>query len=145
MLSDKVCDTWPRLRHYKREKLGRPAESQPLNATGENFLEWLKGKEPEGKNFRKLLRRPHSSTKISKISRNTLKSSTSDLFYLLKNLLKYLLRTFLLPRSFQKFLSSAFLPRSSFRISAPEKIAPPPPPSHTPSLPVCTPHHLFLG
>ena len=32
----------------------------------------LKGKNPEGKNFRKLLRRKQSSAKISKISRNTL-------------------------------------------------------------------------
>ena len=35
----------------------------------------LKGKNPEGKNFRKLLRRKQSSAKISKISRNTIKSS----------------------------------------------------------------------
>ena len=54
----------------------------------------LQGKNPEGKNFRKLLRRKQSSAKISKISRNTLKSSKSDIFYLLRNLLKYLLRTF---------------------------------------------------
>ena len=54
----------------------------------------LKGKNPEGKNFRKLLRRKQSSAKISKISRNTLKSSKGDFFYLLRNLLKYLLRTF---------------------------------------------------
>ena len=54
----------------------------------------LKGKNPEGKNFRKLLRRKQSSAKISKISRNTIKSSKSDIFYLLRNLLKYLLRTF---------------------------------------------------
>ena len=54
----------------------------------------LKGKNPEGKNFRKLLRRKQSSAKISKISRNALKSSKSDIFYLLRNLLKYLLRTF---------------------------------------------------
>ena len=54
----------------------------------------LKGKNPEGKNFRKLLRRKQSSVKISKISRNTIKSSKSDIFYLLRNLLKHLLRTF---------------------------------------------------
>ena len=35
----------------------------------------LKGKNPEGKNFRKLRRRKQSSAKISQISRNTLKSS----------------------------------------------------------------------
>ena len=60
------------------------------------FLCWkrLKGKNPEGKNFRKLLRRKQSSAKISKISRNTIKSSKSDIFYLLRNLLKYLPRTF---------------------------------------------------
>ena len=44
--------------------------------------------------FRKLLRRKQSSAKISKISRNTLKSSKNDILYLLRNLLKYLLRTF---------------------------------------------------
>ena len=54
----------------------------------------LKGKNPEGKNFRKLLRRKQSSAKISKISRNTINSSKSEIFYLLRNLLKYLLRTF---------------------------------------------------
>ena len=54
----------------------------------------LKGKNAKGKNFRKLLRRKQSSAKISKISGNTLKSSKSDIFYLLRNLLKYLLRTF---------------------------------------------------
>ena len=65
----------------------------------------LKGKNPEGKNFRELLRRKQSSAKISKISRNTLKSSEGDLFYLLRNLLKYLLRTFFLPRSFWEKLN----------------------------------------
>ena len=75
----------------------------------------LKGKNPEGKNFRKLLRRKQSSAKISKISRYAIKSSKSDIFYLLRNLLKYLLRTFFLPRSFQKFLPFAFLPSGSFR------------------------------
>ena len=61
-----------------------------------DILIWkgLQGKNPEGKNFRKLLRRKQSSAKIWKISRNTLKSSKSDIFYLLRNLLKYLLRTF---------------------------------------------------
>ena len=54
----------------------------------------LKGQNPEGKNFRKLLRRKQSSAKISKISRNTIKSSKSDIFYLPRNLLNYLLRTF---------------------------------------------------
>ena len=58
------------------------------------FKKRLKGKNPEGKNFRKLLRRKQSSAKISKISRNTIKSSKSDIFYLPRNLLKYLLRTF---------------------------------------------------
>ena len=54
----------------------------------------LKGKNPEGKNFRRLLRRKQSSAKISKISRTTLKSGKRDIFYLLRNLLKYLPRTF---------------------------------------------------
>ena len=65
-----------------------------LGAVGESGKR-LKGKNPEGKNFRTLLRRKQSSAKISKISRYTLKSSKSDIFYLLRNLLKYLLRTFL--------------------------------------------------
>ena len=62
----------------------------------EKAITWKrrKGKNPEGKNFRQLLRRKQSSAKISKISRNTLESSKSDIFYLLRNLLKYLLRTF---------------------------------------------------
>ena len=50
-------------------------------------------KNPDGKNFRKLLRRKQPSAKIPKISRDTLKSSNSDIFYLLRNLLKYLVRT----------------------------------------------------
>ena len=79
------------------------------------FWKRLQGKNPEGKSFRKLLRRKQSSAKISKISRNTIKSSKSDIFYLLRNLLKYLLRTFFLPRSFQKFLPFTFLPSGSFR------------------------------
>ena len=48
----------------------------------------LMGKNPEGKHFRKLLRRKPSSAKISKMSRNTLKFGQSDIVYLLKNLLK---------------------------------------------------------
>ena len=80
-----------------------------------------KGKSPEGKNFRKLLRRKQSSAKISEMSRNTLKTSKSDIFYLLRSPLKYLLQTFFfLPRSFQKFLPFAFLPSGSFRNMAPK-------------------------
>ena len=78
----------------------------------------LKGNNPEGKNFRKLLRRKRSSAKSSRISRNTLKSNKNDIFYLLWNPLKYLLRTFFLPRSFQKFLPFAFLPSGPFRVLA---------------------------
>ena len=74
----------------------------------------LKGKNPEGKHFRKLLRRKQSSAKISKISRNTLKSSKSEIFYLLSILLKVCEHAFL-PRSFQMFLAFAFLPSGSFR------------------------------
>ena len=55
----------------------------------------LKAKNPEGKNFRKLLRRKQSSAKVSEISGNTLKSSKSDIVYRLRNLLKYLLRNLL--------------------------------------------------
>ena len=73
----------------------------------QQFLQ-LKGKNPEGKDFRKLLRRKQSSAKISKISRNDLKASKSEVFYLLGNLSKYVLRTFFLPRSFQKCLPFAF-------------------------------------
>ena len=65
-----------------------------------------KGKNQEGKNFLKLLRRKQSSAKISKIS---------DIFYPLKDLLKHLLQIFFSPRSFQKFLPLAFLPSGSFR------------------------------
>ena len=87
----------------------------PLVYPYPTYWKRLKGKDPEGKNFRKPLRRKQSSAKISKISRNALKSSKSDIFYLLKNLLKYLLRTFFLPRSFQKFLPFASLPSGSVR------------------------------
>ena len=59
-----------------------------------NIWKRLKGKNPERKNFRKLPRRKQSSAKISKMSRKTLKFSTSDIFYLLRNVLKYLPRTF---------------------------------------------------
>ena len=59
-----------------------------LVCRGDSWWKRLKGKNPEGKNFRKLLRRKQSSAKISKISRNTLKSSKSDIFYLLRNLLR---------------------------------------------------------
>ena len=64
----------------------------------------LRVKTQRVKNFRKLLRRKQSSAKISKISRNTLRSRESAIFYLLKYLL----------RSFQKFLPFAFLPSGSF-------------------------------
>ena len=76
---------------------GYPAKKLPLWADfpflilgvfgllpGYNTWKGLKGKKPEGKNFRKLLRRKQSSAKISKISRNTLKPSESDIVYLLK-------------------------------------------------------------
>ena len=69
-------------------------QSPPFSKKAMQYWKRLKGKNPEGKNFRKLLRRKQSSAKISKISRNTVKSSQSDIFYLLRNLLKYLLRTF---------------------------------------------------
>ena len=55
----------------------------------------LKGKNPEGKHFRKLLRRKQSSARILMISRNTLKSNRtcrSDICYLLRDLLTCLLR-----------------------------------------------------
>ena len=75
---------------------------------------WLPGnglrvKTQRAKNFRTLLRRKQSPAKIWKISRNSWKSSVSDIFYLLRNLLKFLLRT-VLPRSFQKFSPSGFNP-----------------------------------
>ena len=77
--------------------------SRPLPAVP--FWKRLKGKNPEGKNFRKLLRRKQSSAKISKISRNTRKSSKSDIFYLLRNLLKYLPRTFFSSAKFSEVLA----------------------------------------
>ena len=86
--------------------------------TPANNWKRLKGKNPEGKNFRKLLRRKPYSAKISKIFRNTTKSSKNDIFYLLRNLLKYLPRRCFLPRSFQKFLPFAFLPSGSFQNKA---------------------------
>ena len=102
----------------------------------------LKGKNPQGKNFRKLLRRKLSSAMISKISRNTIKSSKGDIFYLLRNIF---CEHFLLPRSFQKFLPFAFLPSGSFRRTAflqnwgdfPENVAPPPTCYRSLSGPMC--------
>ena len=73
----------------------------------------LKGKNPEGKNFRKLLRRKQSSAKISKISRNTIKSSKSEIWEIFWNIF---CEHFFLPRSFQKFLPFVFLPSGSFRV-----------------------------
>ena len=84
----------------------------------ESLKSWkrLKGKNPEGKNFRKLLRRKQSSAKISKISRNTIKSSKSDIFYLLRKSSEISsANCFFLLRSLQKFLPFAFLPSGSFR------------------------------
>ena len=80
-----------RSRAMSRPQRPRDTKFRPLVV-----MNWkrLKGKNPEGKNFQKLLRTKQSSAKISKISRNTLKTSKSDIFYLLRNLLKYLLRTF---------------------------------------------------
>ena len=63
-------------------------------AAGWNRITIIHADPRGGKKFRKLLRRKHSSAKLAKISRNTLKSSKSDIFYLLRNLPKYLLRTF---------------------------------------------------
>ena len=74
------------------------------------FWKRLKGKNPEGKNFRKLLRRKQSSAKISKISRNTLKSSKIDIFYLLRNLLKYLLRTIFSSAKFSEVFTLSVFP-----------------------------------
>ena len=70
------------------------------------------GKNPEGKNFRKLLRRKQSSTKISNISRNTIKSSKSEIWEIFWNIF---CEHFFLPRSFQKFLPFAGLTSGSFR------------------------------
>ena len=71
----------------------------------------LKGKNPEGKNFRKLLRRKQPSAKIAKIySKYSKFQCKSDIFNLLRDLLKYLPRTFFLPRSFQNFFPLRFYP-----------------------------------
>ena len=94
------------------------SKKTPLLFT-ENWKQ-LKGKNSEGKNFRKLLGRKQSSAKISKISRNPRKSSENAIFYLLTNLLKYLLRTLFLPRSSQKCLPFAFYPVALCERSAPK-------------------------
>ena len=84
----------------------------------------LKGKNREGKNSRKPLRRKQSSTKISRISRNTLKSSKSDIVYLLRNLLKYLLRTFFFFREvFRSFCPLRFYPIALSDRSHPKTLA----------------------
>ena len=72
------------------------------------------GKSPEDKNFQKLLRRKLTCRKDFEDIQTYSKSSESDIFYLLRSLLKYLLRTFFLPQSFQKFLPFAFLSSGSF-------------------------------
>ena len=79
----------------------------------------LKGKNPEGKNFRKLLRRKLSSAEISRISRNTIKSSQSDIFYLQRNLLKYLLRTFFSSAKFSEVFALCVFTLWLFPIEAP--------------------------
>ena len=86
-------------RHHKLERATWLLRRQKPNA---NFWKWLK-ESPEDKNFRKPLRRKQPSAKILKISRNTLKSGRSDIFYLLRHHLKY-------PRSFRSFLPFAFFP-----------------------------------
>ena len=83
----------------------------------------LKGRNPEGKNFRKLLRRKQSSAKISKISRNTLKSSKSDIFYLLRNLLRYLLGTFSSSAKFPEVFTLCVFTLWLFSESAPKALA----------------------
>ena len=86
------------------------------------FWKRLEGKNPEGKNFRKLLRRKQSSAKISKISRNTLnlKSSKRDILYLLRNLLKYLSRPFFFRRAFRNVCLCVFDPLALYwRFSSP--------------------------
>ena len=91
MCPRKQCMRW---RWRQKHHSVAPFLGLPFLAFLFPFWKRLKGKKPEGKNFRELLRRKQSSAKISKISRNTIKSSKSDIFYLLRNLLKYLLRTF---------------------------------------------------
>ena len=67
--------------------------------------------------------RKQSSAKILKISRSTLKSSRSDIFYFLRNLLKYLLRTSfasevfalcVLPGLFPKYRRGMYSHRNEF-------------------------------
>ena len=62
------------------------------------------------KTSEKLLRRKQSSAKISKISRITLKSSQNDIFDLLRNLLKYLLRTFFSSAKFSEVFTLCVCP-----------------------------------
>ena len=83
----------------------------------------LKGKNTEGKNFRRLLRRKQSSAKILKIARNILsKSSKSDIFYLLRNLLKYLLRTFFSSAKFSEVFTLCVFTLWLFPTNLPEKV-----------------------
>ena len=91
---------------------GRNLKTQEGEALKSETVFWkrLKGKNMEGNNFRKLLRRKQSSAKISRISRNR-----SDIFYLMRNLLKYLPRTIFLsvatpaePRGEENFFCAKF-------------------------------------
>ena len=86
--------------------------------SAEHSWKRLKGQNPERKNLRKLLRRKQSSAKIPKISRITLTSSKkSDIFYLLRNLPKYLLRTiFFFREVFRSFYPLRFYPLALFGI-----------------------------
>ena len=76
----------------------------------------LEGKNPQGKNFRKLLRSKQSSAKISKISRHTLKSSESDMLLSSEKSSETSSANIFL-RSLPKFLPFAFVPSGSFRQS----------------------------
>ena len=63
----------------------------------------LNGKNPESKNFknfRKLLRRGTLLRRFRRYPENTLKPSKSDIFYLLRNFVTYLPRTFFFRKGF---------------------------------------------
>ena len=72
-------------RSNSRSNDSRRFRANHLKPAIRTVLSWkrLKGDNPEGKNFRKLPRRKQSSAKISKISRNALKSSKK--WYLLSS------------------------------------------------------------
>ena len=103
-------------------RLQRPVSSKCLS----QFWKRLKGENPEGKYFWVKTQRVNTSENFSEESNlprrfrrypeNSIKSSKRYIFYLLRNLLKYLLRTFFSSAKFSEvFYPLRFLPSGSFR------------------------------